>query len=357
MNAVTPDRAPPGLWQRAFKRLLPDRFTTAAAICERHGMGESHLTGIPPDAVAFPETTAEVAEIVRLCRRFALPMIPFGTGTSAENHVAAPRGGVCIDMSRMAGVLAIHPEDRNVVVQPGLTRKALNYELRATGLFFPVDPGADASVGGMASTRASGTNAVRYGTMRNNVLALEVVLQDGEVIRTGSAAAKSSAGYDLTGLFVGSEGTLGVVTQLTLRLHPVPEAISVAVCSFQTIAAAVEAAISIMQAAIPVARMEFLDAVQMRACNARAGLGGAALPTLFFELHGTPAGVAEDAQRIGTLAGEHNASGFEWSGDRGEHARLWRARHTPTTPRWRCGRAASAGRPTSACHSRIWPNT
>ncbi|MDT8344509.1 MAG: FAD-linked oxidase C-terminal domain-containing protein [Thermohalobaculum sp.] len=303
------------------------RLSRASAIREAHGHDESHHTGHLPDAVVWPETTAEVAEIARLCHAHACPIVPWGTGTSLEGHVIPVRGGVTVDFARMDKVLAVHPEDMDAVVQPGVTRKRLNEELRDTGLFFPVDPGADASLGGMASTRASGTCAVRYGTMKDAVMALEVVLADGRVIRTGSRARKSSAGYDLTRLFVGAEGTLGLITELTVRLHGVPEAISAATCGFAEMGAAVATVIETIQMGVPVARIELLDELSIRGFNGYAGYALPECPTLFLEFHGSPASVAEQAETVGAIAAGHGGTGFAWTDRPEERTRLWEARH------------------------------
>jgi D-lactate dehydrogenase (cytochrome) len=310
-----------------LRERLGDRLATGAAVCAQHAHTTTWRAPQPPDAVAFPETTAEVAAIVALCAEHRVPVIAFGAGTSLEGHVNAPAGGVCLDLMRMDRVLAVHAEDLDCTVEPGITRTRLNAHLRDRGLFFPIDPGADASLGGMAATRASGTNAVRYGTMRENVLGLEVVLADGRVIRTGGRARKSSAGYDLTRLFVGSEGTLGVITALTLRLAGIPEAVMAATSTFPSLAAACDAVIATIQTGIPVARIELLDPVAIGAVNAHAGLGLAVAPTLFLEFHGSPAGVAEQAAAFGEIAAGLGGSGFARASREEERARLWKARH------------------------------
>lgn len=307
--------------------LLGARFATGRGDREQHAASESFHTAPPPDAVVYPETTAEVAAIVKACAGAGVPVIAWGTGTSLEGHALASQGGVTLNMGRMNRVLDIRPEDMQVTVQPGVTREALNADLRATGLFFSVDPGADASLGGMAATRASGTTAVRYGTMRDNVMALEVVLADGQIIRTGSRAAKSSAGYDLTGLFVGSEGTLGIITELTLRLHGQPEQVASAVCGFPDLRAAVDCVTMTIQSGIPMARIEFVDALTARAFNLKSGTALPETPHLMIEFHGSDSAVAQDAENFGEIAKEFGASGFDWATTPEDRARLWRMRH------------------------------
>ena len=306
--------------------MVGPRASVAPGVLNDHGRSEAYHASRPPDVVVFPETTHEVAQIVKLCASLGMPMVPFGAGTSLEGNTAAVNGGLCFDFSRMNSILQVHDKDMDVVVRPGITRKQLNAQLRDTGLFFPIDPGADASIGGMASTRASGTMAVRYGTMKDNVLALEVVLADGRVIRTSQRARKSSAGYDLTRLFVGSEGTLGIITEVTLKLHPWPQAISSAVCSFGSLHDAVETAIEIIQSGIPVARLELLDEVMMRGINAYSKLNYREAPTLFFEFHGTDSEVAGQAEFAQSIAADHDGLGFEWASAAEDRTRLWHAR-------------------------------
>jgi D-lactate dehydrogenase (cytochrome) len=307
--------------------MFGNRLVTSQAVREQHGNTTTWIACQPPDAVIYPQSAEDVQQVVRVCARHGVPVIPFGTGTSFEGSVNAPFGGVSIDFKDMNRVLAVHAEDFDCVVQPGITRVHLNELLRDSGLFFPVDPGADASLGGMASTRASGTTAVRYGTMRDNVLALKVVMPTGELMCTSRRARKSSAGYDLTRLIVGAEGTLGVITELTLKLFGIPEAVSVAICPFPSIGEACDAAIASMQAGIPAARLELLDEVQVRACNADARLGLPETPMLFLEFHGTAAGVAEQAKRFGEIAREFSGGPFEWATKPEERSRLWAARH------------------------------
>jgi D-lactate dehydrogenase (cytochrome) len=306
---------------------LGDRLSRSKPDLDSHGASETWFTPAPPDAVAFPESTAEVARIVAICHAHDCPVIAFGAGTALEGHTNAVAGGVTIDFARMNKVLTIHQGDMEAVVQPGLTREDLNRELRTTGLFFSVDPGANASLGGMAATRASGTTAVRYGTIRENILALEVVLADGRVIRTGSRAKKSSSGYDLTGLFLGSEGTLGIITELTVKLRGQPEAIAAGVCAFEAMADAVEAVVAVIQTGIPMARIEFVDAETVRAVNAYSGTDLPAQPHLFVEFHGSDAAVAEDAARFGELVAEFGAQDVRLATRTEERSALWTARH------------------------------
>jgi len=304
------------------------RASTAPAVREQHGRGEGYQPTAAPDLVVFAETTEEVAEIVSTCAAHKTPVIPFGTGTSLEGHVAALTGGVSIDVSGMNEVLEVNDEDLDCRVQAGVTRKALNEHLRDTGLFFPIDPGADASLGGMAATRASGTNAVRYGTMRENVMGLTVVLADGRIIRTGGRAKKSAAGYDLTRLFVGSEGTLGVITEVQLKLYGIPEAVSSAVCQYPDLESAVNTVILTIQSGVPVARIELLDDVQMKACVDYSDLEGfETKPTLFFEFHGSQASVEEQAEQVKAISDDFGGAAFAWSTRQEDRSKLWQARH------------------------------
>ena len=312
---------------KALRGIVGDRVSTAAAVLEQHGHDESYHFTHSPDAVVFPQSTEEVSAIVALCAGRGVPVIPFGTGTALEGGVAALKGGVCIDLMRMNEVLKVNAEDLDVTVQAGVTRKQLNQHLRDTGLFFPIDPGADASLGGMTATRASGTNAVRYGTMRENVLAVNVVLADGRVIRTSRRARKSAAGYDLTRLFVGSEGTLGVITEITLRLYGIPETVSTAVSPFPDLESAVNTVITIIQLGVPVARVELLDEVQMDAVNKFSKLDYPVRPTLLFEFHGFEKSVAEQIETVEAVAADFGASEFQWTAQGEDRNRLWQARH------------------------------
>ena len=331
MNTPTHPTIAPRLFPADLQAELAQRFgtrlTTALAVRELHGRDESPFDVPPPDAVLFCESTADVADAVALAARHGVAVIPYGAGSSLEGHLLAVQGGLSLDLSRMNRVLQVHAEDLTVTVQPGVTRSQLNREVKDAGLFFPIDPGADASLGGMAATRASGTNAVRYGTMRENVLALEVVTASGEVLRTGTRARKSSAGYDLTRLMVGSEGTLGVITEITLKLHPLPESVSAAVCSFPDVAAAVNTTIQIIQSGVPIARCELLDANAVRAVNAHDKLGLKVAPMLLMEFHGSPASVAEQTATVQEIARDHGGEDFQWATTPEERTRLWTARH------------------------------
>ena len=335
MNAPLPTHLLPEIAQRetpaalidALKARFAERCSTALVVREQHGRDESSFAAPPPAAVVFAESTQDVAAAVRLAGQYRVPVIPFGVGTSLEGHLLAIQGGISIDVSRMNRVLHINAEDLTVTVQPGVTRKQLNEEIKSTGLFFPIDPGADATLGGMSATRASGTNAVRYGTMRENVLALEVVTASGEVIRTGTRAKKSSAGYDLTRLMVGSEGTLGVITEVTVRLYPLPEAISAAVCSFPSIEAAVRTTIEVIQLGVPIARVELVDHNTVRMVNKHSKLNLREEPMLLMEFHGTPGSVREQAELVQELASNHGGNAFEWASTPEERTRLWTARH------------------------------
>ncbi|MBK5933852.1 D-lactate dehydrogenase (cytochrome) [Rhodovulum imhoffii] len=310
-----------------LEKILGDRLSLSKSDLANHGRNETHFAPASPDAVVYPETTGEVSQIVKVCAARGCPVTGWGAGTSLEGHALAVKGGVVVDFQHMNKVLRISPEDMDVTVQPGITREDLNRELRSTGLFFPVDPGANASLGGMAATRASGTTAVRYGTMRENVLGLQVVLADGRVIRTGTRARKSSAGYDLTGLFVGAEGTLGLLTELTLRLQGQPEAISAAICAFDDIGPAVQTVIQTIQMGIPMARIEFVDATTAAAFNSYAGADMPETPHLMVEFHGSDAGVAEQAESFGTIVTEMGGQGFRWSARTEDRTALWTMRH------------------------------
>lgn len=311
----------------AFQERFGELFTTNQTLREQHANTQTWLPNQPAEGVLFATNKQMVVDAVKLCNEHRCPIIPFGTGTSLEGQVNAPQGGICIDVSRMDQVLHIHAEDLTAIVQPGVTREALNQALRHTGLFFPIDPGANASLGGMASTRASGTNAVRYGTMKDVVLGLEVVTAQGELIRTASRAKKSAAGYDLTRLFVGAEGTLGIITELSLKVFGRPEVIAGGVCAFPTVLDACNAVIMTIQAGIPVARIELLDALQIRACNRYSKLAMAEQPTLFVEFHGSQASVKEQAEMFADIASEFGATTFNWSSDQQELGQLWKARH------------------------------
>jgi D-lactate dehydrogenase (cytochrome) len=316
-----------GLVIDILKQRLGERLSTALPVREQHGKDQTWNPGAPPDAVAFVQSTEEVSEVVKLCAEHRVPVIAFGTGTSLEGHFSAPHGGVCIDLGGMNAILEVNAEDLDCRVQAGVTRKQLNAHLRDQGLFFPIDPGADASIGGMAATRASGTNAVRYGTMKDNVLGLTVVMADGEVIRTGTRARKSSAGYDLTRLMVGSEGTLGVITEVALKLHGIPEAIAAGVCPFPSVEACCNSTIATIQMGIPVARIELVDAEHIKALNAYSKLDLAVTPTLFVEFHGTAASVKEQSERFAEISAENGGGPFTWATLEEDRNKLWQARH------------------------------
>jgi D-lactate dehydrogenase (cytochrome) len=324
---ITAPRETPDALIDKLKARFGERCSTALSVRTQHGRDESSFEAPPPSAVVFAESTQDVADAVRLAGDHDVPVIPFGVGSSLEGHLLAVQGGISVDVSRMNRVLSIDADDLTVTVQPGVTRKQLNDELKSTGLFFPIDPGADASIGGMTATRASGTNAVRYGTMRENVLALEVVTAAGQTLRTGTRARKSSAGYDLTRLMVGSEGTLGVISVITLRIYPLPEAVSAAICSFPSIEAAVRTTIEIIQLGVPIARVELIDVNTVRMVNAYAKLGLREEPMLLMEFHGSPAGVKEQAETVQELASGHGGNAFEWASTPEERTRLWAARH------------------------------
>jgi len=328
IDSLAPPRrhATPALLAQLRER-FGERFTTAQAVRDQHGRDESPYPTTAPDGVVFAQSNEDVIDVVGLCAEHRVPVIAYGAGSSIEGHVLAADGGITIDLTPMNRVLAIHADDLTASVQAGVTRKQLNAELRDTGLFFPIDPGADASIGGMTATRASGTNAVRYGTMRENVVGLTVVTADGKLIRTARRARKSSAGFDLTRIFVGSEGTLGVITEVTVRLYPQPEAVSVAACSFADPASAVETVVHTMQIGIPIARAELLDAVTVRAVNRHSGTSLSEQPMLFLEFHGTPASVREQAESVQSIAHQHGGEDFEWSTRPEDRSRLWNARH------------------------------
>jgi len=326
MNTIPP--RPVDAVIAAARGFLGERLSLNDAIRQQHSRGEDTTTPTLPDAVAFVETTGEVSRLLALCHQHGVPVTPFGAGTSLEGHVNPVRAGLSLDLSRMAAILDVNAEDMDCLIEPGVTRQQLNEHLRDQGLFFPVDPGSHCTIGGMCATRASGTNAVRYGTIRENVLGLEVVLADGRVIQTGGRTRKAAHGYDLTRLFIGSEGTLGVITRIRLRLHGIPEAMVSAICQFETLEGAVESVIATMQAGVPVARIELLDEAQMEACIAYSKLDGLrAVPTLFLEFHGSEAGVAEHAEAVQAITAEHGGTRFEWARDAETRNKLWKARH------------------------------
>ena len=311
----------------ALEHSLGNRISVKTMVRDQHARGEGRATHLAPDAVVWPENKTEVRAIAALCNRHRVPIVPFGAGTSVEGHVSAPHGGICIDMSRMNALLTVHAEDADCVVQPGLTREELNTQLKGTGLFFPVDPGANATLGGMAATRASGTTTMLYGSMWHNVLALEVVLADGRLIRVGTRARKSSAGFDLVRLLIGSEGTLGIITELTLRLHPVPVGVAAASCAFPDLHAAVSAVTQLSLTGLAIARIEFLDEHQVRASNRYSHLSLPELPTLFLEFHGNPAVISEQTEIAKAVAAEHGGIDFRWATQPEQRTQLWRARH------------------------------
>jgi D-lactate dehydrogenase (cytochrome) len=317
----------PAAMVQAFEQRFGKRFSVATSVREHHGRDESPFPNMLPDAVVFAESTDDVVFVVKACAQHGIALIPYGAGSSLEGHLLAIEGGISLDVSAMNRIVSLNTEDLTVTVQPGITRKQLNEQLRGTGLFFPIDPGADASIGGMASTRASGTNAVRYGTMRENVLGLQVVSAQGKVLRTARRARKSSAGYDLTRIFVGSEGTLGVITEVTVRLYPLPEAVSAAVCHFPTMQSAVAAVIQTIQMGVPVARVELMDSAAVKASNAYSQLSLRETPLLLFEFHGSEAGVREQAETVQEITHEHGSMDFEWANLPEERNRLWTARH------------------------------
>eukprot|EP01025_Chloroclados_australasicus_P012657 TRINITY_DN1590_c1_g1_i1.p1 TRINITY_DN1590_c1_g1~~TRINITY_DN1590_c1_g1_i1.p1 ORF type:complete len:529 (+),score=36.23 TRINITY_DN1590_c1_g1_i1:115-1587(+) len=312
---------------KQFEEMLPGRVTQNSDVLYQHGHDESWHPCMPPEMVVYPESTAEVQQIVKLCSEYRKPIIPFGAGTSLEGHVAALHGGICLDLTNMNQILEVHSEDMDCRVQSGVTRQQLNHYLKEEGLFFPVDPGAHATLGGMVSTRASGTNAVKYGTMRENVLNLQVVTPQGNVMETGRRVKKSSAGYDLTHLYVGSEGTLGIITEIQLKLYPWPEVISAAICEFQNMKGAVDSVVTIMQMGIPVARMELIDDACIRAVNQYSKMTLTECPTLFFEFHGTPASVEEQVQTTSEVVQQLGGAEFKWSSNEEERNNLWKARH------------------------------
>ena len=310
-----------------LKQQFGDRLSVSRSVREQHGHTTTRMPNQPPDAVIFAENADEISSIMQTCHKLGCPVIAFGAGSSLEGHVNAPHGGISIDMSQLDQVLVVNSEDLDVVVQPGITREALNDFLRDSGLFFPIDPGANASIGGMAATGASGTNAVRYGTMRDNILGMQVVTADGRIVRVGGRARKSSAGYDLTRLFIGSEGTLGIITELTLRLHGIPEVIAGGICSFHTLHAACDAVIMTVQMGIPVARIELLDPLQVRACNAYSKLNLPEEPLLLVEFHGSAISVEDDVKRFAEICADLTHSPFQWSNEPEQRSKLWKARH------------------------------
>ena len=324
---VRPNEATVTAVTDALAKRFGNRLVTSQAVREQHANTLTWQGNQAPDAVVFAESAQDCADIIRLCAEHRMPVIPFGTGTSLEGHINAPFGGVSVDLSRMNRVLAVHAEDLDCVIEPGVTREELNAHLRSDGLFFPIDPGANASLGGMASTRASGTNAVRYGTMKDNVLSLKAVLPNGEIVTTATRAKKSSSGYDLTRLFVGSEGTLGLITEVTLRLYGIPEAIAAGVCPFPSVKAACDATILTIQSGIPVARIELLDTLSVQAVNLHSKLGLPETPMLFLEFHGTDASVKEQSERFGEIAAELSGGPFDWATKPEDRSRLWKARH------------------------------
>ena len=323
----TPIRNPPDAMLEELRAAFGAQFSSAGAVCAQHGRDESAFDVPPPGGVVFAQSTQDVQRLLQIAARYAVPVIPFGVGSSLEGHLLAVQGGISVDMGRMNQVLAIHDADLTVTVQPGVTRKQLNEAVKSAGLFFPIDPGADASIGGMCATRASGTNAVRYGTMRENVLALEVVTASGEAIRTGTGAKKSSAGYDLTRLMVGSEGTLGVITEITLKLYPLPEAIMAATCAFDSLSDAVNTTIQIIQLGIPIARCELLDGNAVRMVNQHSKLGLAEGPMMLMEFHGSPAGVQEQIDLVQEIVEDNHGHAFAWAATPEDRTRLWTARH------------------------------
>ena len=330
MSSTTDFSVAPDATERAIsslQKLFGERLNTSRAVREQHARGEGLATSLSPDAVVWPETKAEVCQILQCCHELGVPVIAFGAGSSLEGHVSAPHGGICVDMSRMNALLEVHLEDGDCTVQPGISREDLNAQLKGTGLFFPVDPGANATIGGMVSTGASGTTTMRYGSMVHNVMAMEVALADGRLVRLGTRARKSSAGLDLVHLMVGSEGVLGLITEITLRLHPLPVEVAAASCAFPTLAAAVDAVTELSMSGVPFARIEFLDEHQVRACNQHSKLGLTELPTLFLEFHGSESGVKEQAELAQEVAASHGGIEFQWATRPEDRTQLWRARH------------------------------